>query len=110
MLHRADALATESRAAERRLADLRSRIELEVRQAWLDIREAQARVAAIHEAVAQADENLRMTRELYGAEMGTNTQVLDAVALRVSTANNRDNAVLDEALARIALAHAVGAL
>lgn len=53
--HRADALATESRAAERRLADLRSRIELEVRQAWLDIREAQARVAATHEAVAQAD-------------------------------------------------------
>jgi outer membrane protein len=108
--HRADALATASRAAERRIADLRSRIELDVRRAWLDIEEAQARVAASREAVAQADENLRMTRELYGAEMGTNTQVLDAVALRVSAANNRDDAVLDEALARIELAHAVGAL
>lgn len=51
-----------------------------------------------------------MTRELYGVGMGTNTQVLDAVALRMSAANNRDNAILDEALSRLKLAHAVGAL
>jgi len=36
--------------------------------------------------------------------------VLDAVTLRVTAANNRDNAVLDESLSRLKLARAVGAL
>jgi outer membrane protein len=107
---RADALARESHADEQRLEDLRSRIELQVRQAWLDVGAAQARVVASRAAVAQADENLRMSRELYSVGMATNTQVLDAVALRVDAVSNRDNAVLDEALARVQLAYSVGIL
>ncbi len=108
--NRAAALESESSAARRRLEELRSQIELAVRQAWLDVSAAQARLTASREAVSQADENLRDTRELYGAGMGTNTQVLDAVALRVRAASDRDDAVLDEALAHLRLAHAVGAL
>ena len=60
------------------------------------------------EAVAQAEENLRMSRELYGAGLATNTQVLDAVALQVNAVNNRDNAVLDESLSQLRLARASG--
>ena len=106
----AAALSSESRAARRRLEERRSEIELQVRQAWLDVQAAQARLSASRAAVAEADENLRMARELYGAGMGTNTQVLDAVALRVTAANNRDDAALDEQLARLELTHAVGEL
>ena len=65
---------------------------------------------ASREAVAQAQENLRMSRELYGVGLATNTQVLDAVALQVSGVNNHDNAVLDEALSRVRLARSVGDL
>jgi hypothetical protein len=51
-----------------------------------------------------------MTREFYGDCLGTNTQVLDAVALQIAAANNHDNAVLDESLALLALQRAVGKL
>ena len=108
--HRAAALRNASRAARHRLGDLRSLIELEVREAWLDVQAARARLSASREAVAQAEEILRMTRELYGADLGTNTQVLEAVALRVTATNNHDDAVLDEALTLLQLAHAAGAL
>ena len=106
----AAALSSDSRAARHRLEELRSQIELQVRQAWLDGQAAQARLSASRAAVAQADENLRTARELYEAGMGTNTQVLDAVALRVTAANNRDDSRLDLELAGLELAHAVGEL
>lgn len=108
--NRAAALRSASRAQQSRLDDLRSRIALEVRQDWLAVQEAQARLKASGEAVAQAEENLRMSRELYGVGLATNTQVLEAVTLQVDAVNNRDNAVLDESLARVRLARAVGDL
>lgn len=108
--NRAASLRSQSHATRNRLEDLRSQIELDVRQAWLGVQEAQARVKASREAVAQADENLRMTRELYGAGMGTSTQVLEAVALQIEAVNNADNAQLDESLSRLKLMHSVGAL
>lgn len=108
--NRSAALRNAGVAARHRVDDLRTQIELEVRQAWLGVREARGRVAASREAVAQADENLRITRELYGSGLGTNTQVLDAVALQVEAANNHDNATLDESLAVLELERAVEAL
>jgi len=108
--HRRAALRSASVATRHRADDLRTQIELEVRQAWLGVREARARVAASREVVAEADENLRITRELSGTGLGTNTQVLDAIALQVGAANNQDNATLDESLALLKLARAVGAL
>lgn len=106
----ADSLHSESRAAGRRLDDLRSQVELQVRRDWLAVRAAQARVAASRQATAQAAENLRISRELYGVGLASNTQVLDAVTLEIQATNNRDNATLDEALAGIELAYAVGSL
>ena len=108
--NRSAALRSASRAARNRLEDLQTRIKLEVHQAWLNVHAARAQIAATREAKSQAEENLRMSRELYGTGLGTNTQVLDAVALQVAAANNHDNAVLDEDLALIALEHSVGQL
>jgi outer membrane protein len=106
----AESLRSASRAADRRLEDLRTQIELQVRRDWLAVRAAQARVATSRKATAQAAENLRISRELYGVGLASNTQVLDAVTLEIQATNNHDNAVLDEALAGIELAYAVGAL
>lgn len=108
--NRSAALDRASRAARHRLDDFRTQVQLEVRQAWLEVRAAQMRIAASREAKSQAEENLRMSRELYAGGLGTNTQVLDAVALQIAAANNYDNSVLDEALALLALQRAVGAL
>jgi len=106
----AASLRSDSRAAGRRLADLRSQVELQVRQDWLAVRAARARVAASREATAQAAENVRISRELYSVGLASNTQVLEAVTLQIQATNNHDNAVLDEALAGVELAYAVGAL
>jgi outer membrane protein TolC len=109
-LQRARSLERSGRAARHRREDFGSQLELQVREAWLGLAEAAARRVATREAVAEADENLRISRELYGAGLASNTQVLEAVALRVSAAGNRDDAALDAELARLRLARAIGEL
>ncbi|MEO8755659.1 MAG: TolC family protein [Casimicrobiaceae bacterium] len=108
--NQASALRSAGRAAEARRDDLGSQVELQVRQFWLGVREARARAAAARESVDQAEENLRVSRELYGAGLANNTQVLDAVTLDINARNNRDSALLDEQLAQVRLSYAVGAL
>ena len=108
--NQAESFANAGRAAGRSRDDLRSRIELDVRQAWLDREEANARVAVTREAVAQAEENLRVARELYSVGLTTNTVVLDAEALRLKAVSNADNARFDQVLSDIRLARATGGL
>jgi outer membrane protein TolC len=91
-------------------ADLVSAIELEVRAAWQELATARARLGVAENAVAQADENLRVVRDRYRNGEGTNSEVLDAEALRALSASNFDNAGYDMRLAELTLARAVGAL
>ena len=107
---RAAALERTKRATEQQRADAQSLVELQVRQAWLDVSETQQRVQVTADAVEQSEENLRIARERYGAGLGTQTQLLEAESLRVQALTNRDNAVLDAGLARLRLARAVGVL
>jgi len=107
---RAAAMERNRRAAEQQRADVESLIALQVRQAWLGVEEARERVQVSADAVEQAEENLRIARERYGAGLGTQTQLLEAETLRVQALSNRDNAVLDASLARLRLARAVGSL
>jgi outer membrane protein TolC len=109
-LNQARALERAGRAARLRRDDAASLLELQVREAWLGLSEAEARRAATREAVEQAAENLRISRELYGAGLASNTQVLDAIALRVAAENNRDDAAMDIELARLRVARAIGEL
>ena len=107
---RAAALERSRRATEEQRADVESLVALQVRQAWLDVDETRQRVGVTGDAVDQAEENLRIARERYGAGLGTQTQLLEAETLRVRALTNRDNAALDEGLARLRLARSVGAL
>ena len=107
---RAAAMERNRRAAEEQRADVESLIALQVRQAWLGVEEARQRVEVTGDAVQQAEENLRIARERYGAGLGTQTQLLEAETLRVQALGNRDNAVLDASLARLRLARAAGVL
>jgi outer membrane protein len=107
---RAAALDRNGRATEDQRRDVESLIALQVRQAWLSVAEAQDRVKVSAAAVEQSEENLRIAREQYGSGLGTQTQLLQAEALRVNALGNRDNAALDTSLAKLRLARAVGAL
>ena len=107
---RAAALERSRRATEEQRADVESQIALQVRQAWLEVEEARERVRVTADAVEQAEENLRIARERYGAGLGTQTQLLEAATLRVRALTNRDDAQLDAALSKLRLARAAGAL
>lgn len=108
--NRAAALRRGAEALQFRAADLRSVIALQVRESWLGLQEARGRITASREAVAQAEENLRINRELYGAGLAANTQVLEAITLGLVAIGNRDDAALDADFARLKLARAVGSL
>lgn len=107
---RASALRSRARAAEQQLADLRSLVALDVETAVLNREEAAARVGVAADAVAQAEENLRIAKELYAGGLGTNTQVLEAEALRVTALTNRDNAAFDLLVAGYRVQRAIGEL
>ena len=60
--------------------------------------------------MAQAEENVRIAKELYGSGLGTNNQVLDAETLRIIALSSRDDASFDALIAQYRLQRDVGAL
>ncbi len=107
---RTRALQGRAHAAEQRLADLRSTVKLDVETAFFNREDAAARVHAASAAVAQAEENVRIAKELYLNGLDTNNQVLDAETLRVAALTNRDDAAFDVLVAEYRLERAVGVL
>ena len=107
---KANALSLQSSALYREYRDLQSEIELQVRSAWLQLNETNARIKLADHAVQQADENLRVVRDRYRNGEGTNTEVLDAEGLRTLSRSNYDNAQYDAAFARYRLQRATGML
>jgi outer membrane protein TolC len=108
--NRANALSLQSEALKRQRRDLQSMIALDVREAWLTRDESERRVTVTERALAQAEENLRVTRDRYRNGEGANSDVLDAEALRSMSLYNHDAARYDAALARYRLGYAVGLL
>lgn len=107
---RANALRSHARAMGQQLADLRSRVALQVETALLDRDEAFARTRVAAAAVEQADENFRVAKQLYASGLGTNNQVLDSESLRVSALTNHDDAAFDVLMAQFRLQRALGDL
>jgi len=107
---RAAALRLAATATTQRAVDARGGVEWQVRSAWSGVREAGARQHLADAALAHASENERQSRELYGAGLANNTQVLDAFRLRTSAQADHDNAEFELTLSRFQLAHAVGTL
>ena len=98
----------ESQLSQR--ADLASQIALQVRSAWLTSHETRLRIPVTRAATAQADENLRVARNRYLQQRGTNTEVLDAEYSRVQSYDNFYNALYDSIVAGFELHRAVGDL
>ena len=107
---RAAALDRQALAVNHTRSDLMSSISLQVRRAWNDRQEAEARTRVAEVAVDQAIENLRVVQNRYEAGSSTNIEVLDAESLRQQALSNRDNARYDLAMAKLRLARATGLL
>jgi outer membrane protein TolC len=67
------------------LEQLQNDVELQVRQAYLNLSDARARVVASQSYVALADENLRLAQVRYRGGVGTLLELQDA-ELRATTA------------------------
>lgn len=108
--HQAGALDAKSEAVADLRRDAASKIQLQVRNAWLSVEESRSRIEAAQTALAQADENLRVARDRYQSGVGTNTEVLDAETLRVRSLSNHYGAVYDNVVAVMRLRRSIGNL
>ena len=77
---------------------------------WLDLDSTRKRVRVNRDALENADENLRVSRNRYRNGAGTNTEVLDAQTLRTETYSTYYRSVYDAALAHMKLLRAAGTL
>ena len=83
-------------------------LQLEARQARLNIAEADARLETTARSVEQAEESLLITKERYGNGLALVTQVLDAETALTSARQRRAAAEADALIARAALDKALG--
>jgi outer membrane protein len=101
--------------AQARVAELAARqqrlmldIELEVRRAYLQLADAQARLEVANQSIAQAEESLRETEVRYRAQAATLTRLIDAQVALSAVRVRRATAQADVEIARANLERAVG--
>jgi outer membrane protein len=86
----------------------RDSIELEVRQAYLSMNEAQSRIQTSQVAVNQATEGLKTGEAKYYAGVGTNLDVIDAQVALTQAKTNESQALYDYNVNKAKLENAVG--
>src|SRR4030043_138434 len=83
-------------------------VKLQLKQAILNLKEAEEKIPTAQKAVDQAEEDLRVSEERYKAQVTTSTEVLDAQTLLSQARMNYYNALYDHNLAKAGLLRAVG--
>ncbi len=87
---------------------LKNGIELEVRQAYLDLLAAKEKIKVQEQAIRSAERNFQDTSLRFKEGMATNTDVLDAQTMLSQTRSDYYQALYDYNLALAALERAVG--
>jgi len=95
-------------AAREELRRTELALQLEAREAQLNLQEAHARIQTSGRAVSQAEESLQITKERYGSGLALLTQLLDAETALTSARQRRVAAEADCEIARAALDKALG--
>jgi outer membrane protein TolC len=92
------------------LESLKNQVTLEVKNSYLYIEEARARLQVAEKAIAQAEEFARIEKDSYNLQAATTDDVLRAQTLLVSAKNNYIVARADHARAMAALRASMGTL
>ena len=87
---------------------IRDGIELEVRQAYLSMKEAEARIETSKVAVSKATEDLKASQAKYYAGAGTNMDVIDAQMSLTQANTNSMQALYDYNVNKAKLGKAIG--
>lgn len=106
--NRVDAGKARANQMEYALADTRDQVRLEVKRSWLELKDAEGQVAVTVKAIAQADENFRISQERYKEQVGTATEVLDAQTLLTRARADHANALGDYQIGYASLERAMG--
>ena len=94
--------------AEQQRAD--SRIQLQVRRAWADLRAAQQRIDVAVASVAEAEESLRITQDRYESGLNNVTDLLRTENAVLDARTRRFAAIHDQRIAATMLELAAGTL
>lgn len=107
---RHDVAASRAKAAKATylLKEIKDSIQLEVKEAYLYLREAEKNIQVAKKAVVQAEENFRMNEERYKQQVATSTDVLDALTLLTQARTNYFNALSEHNIAWARLERAMG--
>jgi TolC family type I secretion outer membrane protein len=97
--------ADKALAAKKQTSDA---IELEVRQAYLGMKEAQQRIETAQVAVDKASEDMSIAQTKYQAGVGTNLDVIDAQLALTQAKTNYTQALYDYSVGKAKLDKAVG--
>ena len=94
--------------AELELEQMKEVIKLQVKDAFLALESAKAKMVVSNKAVNQASENLRLMRAIYEEGEGSATEVTDAVTMSTRAEQNLNRAVYGRQRAEAALLYAQG--
>jgi outer membrane protein len=92
------------------LESLKNVVTLEVKNSYLNVLEAQARLQVAEKTIAQAQENFRIEKDRYNLQVSTSTDVLRAEALLSQAQSNLISARADQARSMAALRASMGTL
>jgi len=94
--------------AEEAKTEVEDSISLEVKDAYLRLREARDKISVAQVAIEQAEENFRINAERFREQVATTTDVLDAQTLLTEAKSNYFNARGDYLIAWARLDRAMG--
>jgi len=96
--------------AQENEVDLLDNIILQVREAFLDIKEFEYNIIVTEKAIEQAEEDYRINQSRYQAQLSTSTDVLDAQTRLTRARINYFNALYNYKISLMRLAWATGTL
>jgi outer membrane protein TolC len=103
-----DASVSQEKQAVNTLTSVKDQVSLEVKNAWLAVKEAEKLIAVTQTSIEQAEENYRINQERYREQVSRMTDVLDALTLLTFARASYSNALSDYQIALAALERAMG--
>ena len=105
-----DILQADAALAQRRAqtADLRGRIEYEIRTAFLDLNAAAQQVQVAQSSVNLAEQQVTQSRDRFAAGVADTVEVIQAQEALATTNQNLINSVFQHNVAKLSLARALG--
>jgi outer membrane protein TolC len=108
--HRVDASRSRENSSLDLLNNTRDSVALEVKNAYLVMREAEKQVMVAQKTIEQAEENFRINEERYREQVATSTDVLDAQTLLTRAKSDHANALGEYNISHVRLERAMGVI